>query len=259
VPLPSAVRGALAGLTPIALADERIARARGLTRRQLHVARAWHLDLLPTLDLLRGGLVLDVGAHEGLWTRDVLELVPDAKVIACEPQDDLRAKIEQRFAGDGRVTIERRALTDTEGEQTFHLLGASVNGSLRAPRPGMEDLYGRGWKTKRTVTVPTTTVDLLTAGTDVALLKIDVQGAEREVLAGARETLRRTAAVMLEVTFISHYDGDATFADLHAQMTEAGFLLTGISEPARSPMGAMLTSDAAYISRHRLDPHFRQS
>jgi FkbM family methyltransferase len=253
----SQLRGLVAGLTPVALVDECTARARGITRRHLHLARAWHLDLLPSLDLLRRGLILDIGAHEGLWTQDVLELVPEAEIIACEPQDDLRAQIERRFVGDARVTVDRRALSDAGGERTFHLFGASVNASLHAPQPGMVELYDPGWNEQATVTVPTTTVDALTAGREVALLKIDVQGAEYEVLAGATDTLARTAAVMLEVTFVSHYEGDTTFPDLHAIMTAAGFLLTGISDPARSPKGVMLTSDAAYVSTRHLDAHFR--
>lgn len=250
------IAGLRAALTPVGFLDRAEARRRGITRHELLVARSWHLDLLPTLVFVRNGLVLDIGAHTGQWTRDLLELVPSASVIAVEPQADLRRQVERRFAGDSRVTVDGRAVGEANGERELHLLGASVNASLYPPRPDMDELYARGWQLEDVTTVETTSVDSLVDGREVALMKVDVQGAEREVLAGARETLPRTAAAILEVTFVSHYDGDATFAELHAQMVDAGFLLTGISDPARSPAGVMLTCDAAYVQRDLLDPYF---
>jgi FkbM family methyltransferase len=199
---------------------------------------------------------MDIGAHSGLWTRDVLAIDPTAQVIVCEPQPELREQIQRRFAADPRMTIEDRAITDHAGTAELHFTDASVNASLHEPRPGMNALYRRGWGVQRTQLVETTTVDELSAGRDVALLKIDVQGAEREVLVGASSTLPRTSAVMLEVVFISHYKDDATFPGLHEQMTAAGFLLTGISAAAHSPAGAMLCSDAAYVNARYLDAHF---
>jgi FkbM family methyltransferase len=242
--------------TPPLLSNWREARARGLGLRQLYRLKGWHLEMLPSLAFLKDGLVMDIGAHEGTWTADLLNIVPSVHMIACEPQADLRERIERRFAGDDRVTVEGRALAAGSGTRRLHLMDASTNASLHPPQPGMNDLYTAGWDERGTVEVETTTVDELTAGRDVALLKIDVQGAEREVLAGARETLARTSAVMLEVTFVSHYDGDGTFPALHEAMSAAGFNLTGISAPTTSPRGALLCSDAAYVSARHLDEHF---
>lgn len=250
------LRGVREALTPKLVLDEREARARGISRRTWNLVRAWHLQMLPSLSLLREGLIVDVGAHEGLWTRDVLEIAPASRVIAVEPQDDLRAVIARRFANDSRVTVIGRALADVEGTRQLHLMGASVNASLHPPHANMDELYRSGWDLQETVTIETTTVDALTADQPVALLKIDVQGAEHEVLAGAAQTLQRTSAVMLEVTFISHYEGDATFPALHERMDEAGFVLTGISPPATSPAGAMLCADACYVSKRHLDDYF---
>ena len=113
-------------------------------------------------------------------------------------------------------------------------------------------MYGGlgGWLVKDTLIVETTTVDTLAAGRSVAVLKIDVQGSEREVLTGAEQTLPRTQAVLLEVTFVSHYQGDATFPWLHNFLTDEGFELVGLSDPFLSQQGRMLWCDACYL-RHR--------
>jgi FkbM family methyltransferase len=251
-------RGVIAGLTPLVLRTASEARALGISRRQLNLVRAWHLQLLPSLEMISHGLVVDIGAHEGHWTRALLEIVPKAQVICVEPQADLCALLERRFAGDGRVSVDGRAVADAPGTRPFHLLGASVNGSLHTPRPGMDEFYDRGWEVRDTVSVETTTVDEIVGARTVGLLKIDVQGAEQEVLAGATAALPRTTAVMLEVTFVSHYEGDATFVELHRTMQDAGFRLAGISSPARSPRGAMLTADACYVNLDFLDPFLRE-
>jgi FkbM family methyltransferase len=247
-----------AALTPALVEQRREAEALGVTFDQLALVKAWHLQMLPSLGLLSDGLILDVGAHDGLWTDTVLQLAPTARIIAVEPQDGPRAELTRRFGDDPRVTIDGRALADSQGTREFHIMESTVNASLRPPREHMDALYGSGWAVQETTTIETTTVDALVGGRPVALLKIDVQGAENDVLAGATETLKHTTAVMLEVTYIHHYEGDATFATLQDTMVAAGFQLTGLSEPARSPQGALLCADACFVSADHLDRFFAQ-
>jgi hypothetical protein len=68
------------------------------------------------------------------------------------------------------------------------------------------------------------------------------------VLDGARETMKRTKALLLEVNFVSHYDGDTLFVDLHNRMTdEFGFELFRYAEPYYQN-GKLLYADAVYIN-----------
>lgn len=226
---------------------ERIAaRERHLTVHQWRAAQYAGLDLLPTLNL-REGLALDLGANIGDWTAAVLTVEPSLTVVAAEPADGPRRTLEQRFGKDRRVTIDPRAVSDTSGSRDFHITAHSHNASLHSPRTAMNDHYGHGWETAHVTTVETTTVDDLSGDRDVALLKIDVQGAEREVLAGAAKTLRRTSAVLLEVTFVSHYHGDTTFPVLHELMAAEGFELANISPPRMSARNTALWCDACYV------------
>ena len=50
------------------------------------------------------------------------------------------------------------------------------------------------------------------------------------------------------MTFVSHYDGDATFPTLHEQLSAHGFSLNALSEPFRAQRGAgsFLWADACY-------------
>ena len=235
---------------PPLLTELKRARALGLALPVYRQIRAAHLHLLPSLDLLRRGLVLDLGANVGDWSAAVLRAAPDALIVAVEPAPDPREVLTRRLGS--QITIDARAISDTIGNAPFHITRHSHNASLHSPRPGTDALYGglAGWEVKDTLTVETTTVDTLAAGRSVAVLKVDVQGSEREVLAGAERTLPQTQAVLLEVTFVSHYQGDATFPWLHNFLADEGFELVGLSDPFVSQQGRVLWCDACYL-RHR--------
>jgi FkbM family methyltransferase len=253
-PLISRARAAGWVVLPAALTEaleaRRAFRARGLRPHSLMSARrAWlsRLHLLP-LDLdLAAGVVVDVGANEGNFTAAMLDLAPDASVIAAEPSPGPRERLAARFAGDPRVTIVDKALSLYNGTAEFNITAHDHNSSLHEPLHHMPEFYGdSGWSVVKRIEVATTTLDDLVGDRDVSVLKLDVQGGEMDVLRGGSGTLARTRAVLLEVTFLSHYEGDATFEPLHEEMIRNGFHLFGLADPGRTGDGLTTWSDACY-------------
>src|ERR1019366_1915609 len=180
------------------------ARKVGLGIRQWRSAQKACLHLLPSMEIVRDGLILDVGANVGDWTAAVLAADPSVTVIAVEPGDAPLAVLEGRFAHDARVTVISCAVGAEPDYRDFYVTEHSHNSSLRQPRAEMDLLYsGEGWGASSVARVEVTTVDAITNGRPIALLKVDVQGAELEVLQGACATLTRTSALLLEVTFLS--------------------------------------------------------
>src|SRR4051794_9542585 len=95
------------------------ARARSLaghTFRRYRSARRAHLDLVPPSVPLHNGLVVDVGANVGEWTGHVRSFDDRIEVLAVEPNSEPRRILERRFCNDRRVSIESRALAQTQGE-----------------------------------------------------------------------------------------------------------------------------------------------
>ena len=75
-----------------------------------------------------------------------------------------------------------------------------------------------------------------------------MQGFERDVLDGARKSLLRTRAVMLEVLYVPYYEGHSQFGELHRQLTGiAPFRLYGVSAPSMDEARRPIWADAVYI------------
>jgi FkbM family methyltransferase len=246
------IKLALPTLLAEVLESRHFFRRRGLNAdSMLAYRRAWlaRLHLLPPDVDLRHGMILDIGANEGDFSAAVLALAPEATIVAVEPSPEPLKRLKARVAGRPNVTIVPKAVAAESGTARFHVTAHDHNASLQQPRSEkMGALYrDEGWGVREVLEVETVSLDELAGGRDVALLKLDVQGGEMKAIRGGREALARTHAVLMEVTFVSHYEGDASFQDLNRAMLDLGFELAGISSPGRSSEGAPAWADACYV------------
>jgi FkbM family methyltransferase len=131
---------------------------------------------------------IDVGAHAGRFTRSFVHHAPQGRHLAVEPLPWAAAQLRERYRG---VDVREVALSDSHGTAQFHFL---------PDHPGRSSLRRRrGWETYQVQTfdVTVTTLDALAAGRDYALIKIDVEGAQYQVLRGALATLRRCRPIVV--------------------------------------------------------------
>ena len=182
------------------------------------------------------GLYVDVGANFGWYTCVMAGLCePGGRVVAFEPADEnlrrLRANIAANQLED-RVRVVAQGAAREPGTAVLH----------RAPdaNPGMHSfvamphLDGGG----AGVALPLTTLDVELAGDDrpVELIKLDIEGYEFDALLGARDTLRRTRAVVLEYSpaFLRKAGHDPL--DLARLLQNAGFRLHELRHDALVPL-----------------------
>ncbi len=257
--LPSGLRRAARALEPRAVTSVRRASAYGAQHdlggtpweriRAFRRAGDVGLHLLPR-DRSLAGLVVDVGANRGAFTDAVRRLEPRSRVLAVEPVAENAAHLRELFAGDAGVTVVERAISDADGSAVLHLTEGSEFASLHVPRRELEDSYGDASRVVGEAEITTTTLDAIVDG-PVAVLKIDVQGHEIPLLRGASATLERTAVVLIEVLFVSHYEGDAVFAEVDQALRDADFALTGLA-PWGQADGPLLWADACYVPQASL-------
>ncbi|MDQ4091245.1 MAG: FkbM family methyltransferase [Actinomycetota bacterium] len=174
--------------------------------------------------LQRAGLgfrtVLDVGANIGQFAAAAAGSWPEARILAFEPLP-AAAEALRRRAG---VEVYQIAVGDRDGSTVFYPHAYSLSSSAL---PVLDDLRTRAWaKETAAIEVPMCRLDTVLAGERLegpVLLKLDVQGLEPAVLAGAPETLRRVDAMVVEVAFEPSYEDQALFADVHGALVAAGW------------------------------------
>lgn len=157
-----------------------------------------------------GMTVFDVGAHVGALTMLFSKLAGSGAVHAFEPApaafDELQSAVTRAQAIN--VVPNRRALSDRPGRVRLHCYGGPFQAfNSLADRPLAD--YGVDAGPVRHEAVEATTLDAYCAAANVEridLLKIDVEGAELQVLRGAEAMLaaRRIGCVAFEF-------GQATF------------------------------------------------
>lgn len=212
-------------------------------RNALHNSR---LELLPARELQRLGVVVDVGANVGDWTASVLEVADPDLVIAVEPGPRTAELLRARFPAGARVRIVEAAVGSSNGRTAFHVTEHSHAASVVLASGSHRHLLGAGADVTEDIDVQMVSLDSLLADIDrISLLKIDVQGYERAVLAGAKQALAKTTWVLLEANFVHQYEGDALLPELVLTMEEAGFELTNMSTPLVA-QGQALFADALF-------------
>ncbi|MES2505731.1 MAG: FkbM family methyltransferase [Verrucomicrobiota bacterium] len=192
--------------------------------------------------------LVDVGANTGEFTRAVASLVPLAGVHAFEPQPSCLGELKQVLETVARSHLHAAAVGSEAGEIELLCTANSRLASVLKPDANVADGYGGGdFKVQQHLKVPLVRLDdVIPAGTPVGLLKIDVQGYELPVLEGARQTLCSTTALLMEVNYVPHYEGGATFDDLCEAVRAHGFRTFGISSPYTGPKGP-LWADALFV------------
>jgi FkbM family methyltransferase len=194
-------------------------------------------------------VVVDVGANEGQWLGALLAQVTVERVEAFEPNPVVADTLQASLARHAHVRLHRVAAGSTPGTLPLQVTAASDFASFKRPEAKVAAYYAPG-ATEVTSEVDVQVVTLDDALRDlgaVDLLKIDAQGFEREVLAGARGLLRRTRAILIEANYVSHYQGDESLGSLTELLATEGFTLWDLSPPHRAKDGRALWCDAVFV------------
>ena len=181
------------------------------------------------------GLV-DVGAR---WGIDDLfrPLAPLIDALAFEPdaEEAARVEIRERDAGWAKIRVLAKALGARAERGTLHLLARANNSSLYPVVPAVAERYKLlGFELVRDVPLDLVPLDALVFGGNLAaspageVIKLDVQGAEADVIAGgARTVTERTQCLICEVPFFAPYSGIELFSELELLLRDKGLNFYG--------------------------------
>lgn len=161
----------------------------------------------PVVHITAGDVVIDCGAHIGGFTRTALR-AGARLVVAIEPEQANLAAFRRNFEDEiraGTVKLVPKGVWDTTGRLALHLSTVGDSHSVVIPQNKGKD-----------ESIEVTTIDALVADLRLArvdFIKMDIEGAERKALQGARQTLIRYRPRLAISAY--HLKGDpATICDI---------------------------------------------
>jgi FkbM family methyltransferase len=231
----------------------------GFELRRRPVGHVWGADPFADQRELLGAndvrSIFDIGANCGQTTAKYRELFPAADIHAFEPFPDSLAQFQRAHADSPRVHTHPLAVADRAGRRTFHLNESHYTNSLlpsaadagRFVGPGLLGTVGR-------IEVETVSLDGFCADRCIEridILKIDVQGGEGLVLAGASGLLaaKTVRLIYSEVQFAPMYAGQANLWDVHSALDRTGYQLFGLYNVVHAGKEGIAWADVVYLPK----------
>lgn len=192
---------------------------------------------------IRPNLVFDVGAAQGTWTEETLSVFSDAHYVLVDPLPENVDALKSVSKTCRSATVVSAAVGAQKGELDLYVHGDQSS--------FLKSEFARAIP----VQVPVRTCDDIFdevcrahPSPQTALLKIDVQGFELEVLRGAEQMLKHCDALLVETSIQRIYEGSALAHDVIAYLGSRGFCIFDVASYAQRPRDHALSQvDFAFV------------
>jgi FkbM family methyltransferase len=249
-------------LATIKRSAQQLARGIGLDVRRYDLLSSEHKRLALLLAANEVDLVLDIGANTGQWAQELRRAGYAGDMISFEPLPQAHTQLKRNATGDPKwVVAERVAVGERIAEVEINVAGNSLSSSLLPMLPmhvagAPKSAYVSSEKTQM-VTLDSLIGSVIPARRRRIFCKLDVQGYEAKVLAGAGSLLRQTIGLQMEISLAPLYREQPLFRELLETMARSGFeifgFIPGFVDPAS---GRMLQIDGVFF-KGSMEPEAR--
>ena len=176
--------------------------------------------------------ILDVGANEGQFVKELRFYGYEGNIISFEPILDAHKRLLQNSLKDDKWEIYKPiALGNKNRESVINISKNSVSSSIfEMKKEHLENAPNSMYISKQSINE----IRLEEIFFDLDLkeknlfLKIDTQGYEYEVLKGAEEILKYFKGIMVEVSLTNLYEGQKSWQEILGFIQSKGFNLWSI-------------------------------
>ena len=211
-----------------------------------HLQRLARLGYVPTN-------ALDIGAYDGAWAEQLKRAFPAARIHCFEAQDQMEPALKGLTERHPDIGFTKALLgSDSSRVVEFH-----VQDTKHGSRGSSIYKETTGFET-RVVAMPIQTVDEILEGVrfpPVDFIKIDVQGAEIDVLKGAVEAMKTAEVLVTELSLVDYNEGAPLIHEVMSFLAEHGFVLYEIADTHRRKNQTLIQIDGIFV---KMDSPLRQ-
>ena len=196
-------------------------------------------------------LVLDVGASEGTYAKELREAGYSGRIISFEPLLQSFSFLKRCSASDPLWNCENLAIGDSDGVIEMNVSGHKTSSSiLPLAKAHIQAMPASAIVGKEKVTIAqlNSLSDKLFKPDDRIYLKIDVQGYEKHVLQSAEKVLKQAVVIELELSLTPVYEGGTLINEMFDFLTISGFKLASLEHVFSDPLtGNVLQVDGIFV------------
>jgi FkbM family methyltransferase len=189
--------------------------------------------------------IVDIGANKGQFALACRERVPHARIISFEPLKAPAKIFKALFAQDDKVYLNEVAIGPQTKRSAMHVSAHEDSSSLLPIGPNQIALYP-GTQEKSIIEIdvaPLSSYLMPESIKSPAMLKIDVQGFEMEVLKGCESTIEKFDFIYCECSFIELYSGQKLAYEVIEWLHQRQFNFVGIFNTSYDRSGQAIQAD----------------
>jgi len=215
-----------------------------------HVAAgSEHEQVLDNLQSSTISTIVDIGANRGQFALVSRHHFPDSKIFSFEPLKKPAEVFRHVFAQDKLTKIYEYAIGPDETESIIHVSKEDDASSLLLISDLQNELYP-GTAEKEIRSIIQKPLDAILTAAEIqtpALLKIDVQGFEKQVLEGCKSLLQLFSYIYIECSFLELYKGQALAHQIIRWLDQRSFVLSGIHNLDYDKNGKTVQGDFLFV------------
>lgn len=186
--------------------------------------------------------IFDIGAHNGLWSSSIQKYLNKSNFYLFEPNSVHNQEIIRR----GFVPINVLLSDKHKKVKFFRSIGRTDPGTGDSIYPESENEDELLYEIREAKTLDSVVSSLRLPNPD--LVKIDVQGAEIDVLKGSKRTIRDCTLILLECPVMRYNKGAPNFDDYCTHLLKSGFVPFHLIE-THLFKGMLVQIDLAWMKR----------